>query len=399
MRSRLFAQDNTVDTFLTEKGLYRILYRPVGNLMDHAKNCFIEAASNGADFLYGDESLLHHADGAIKVVSKPAWSPDTLRSINYIRSPVAIYEPLYRDLGETHWKNAEEWYAFLLRATARATEIKSISQVLFESELDERCNARDVVMQSLRSNAKIATVDPGMIPGSAAVRYGIPEGTRVTCIVTGCETLQRFRRTLESIECRNTYPHLECILVDGSNPNLEKACYYDALTQNHAAKIIRRYQDQNLAKLNNIAAELASGDALLFLTAGVELLRHDTLERMLEYALQPHVGVVGGICRTAIPDQNRAVEESHIIHNVRAITGPIMIRRDHFYETGGFDETYAQRGYKAALCWVLAQKHLFHVFTPYAEFQLPFDQKKLALSAVNKVRLEDLSWFIKQADR
>ena len=385
MRRGCFAHDNGMDTILTEQGVYHIFYAENGALTEDAHTCFRRAAACGAPLIYADEEA-HLPDGRKKRVTKPDWSPDTLRSCNYIGSPFAASRALCESAGMPHANTAAERYAFLLRMAEQGAAAQRIARVLYRGAAEPPCTDTLILREALRKQNCPALVTQGQVEGSFCVRYPIPHGTRVSCIVIGAEDVNAIRATLEAIVCRTTYPNVELIVCDGGGIQERKEAYYAALTSYGAAKMIRVYNERNEPKLINMAAEEATGETLLFLPAGVEPALHDTIERMLEYALLSHIGAVGGITN------KHGRPQPGIIHNASVIDGAMMTRADYFIAQAGFDVTFERVGYMRAFTQLSACMGRYNVITPYAVFSNAAQPRPPKPTKKNRLRIQDLNF-------
>ncbi len=382
MCGRHFAHDSSMDTVLTEQGVFQIFHAENGALTEDAHACFQKAAACGAPLIYADEEA-HLPDGRIKRVTKPGWSPDTLRSCNYIGSPFAASQALCGSAGMPHANTAAERYAFLLRMVEDGVAAQHIARVLYRGAAEPPCTDVLVLREALRRQNCSALVTRGQVEGSFCVRYPIPHGTRVSCIVIGVEDVNAIRVTLESIVCRTTYPDVELIICDGGGIQERKEAYYAALAGYGAGKIVRVYNERNVPKLINMAVGEATGDALLFLPAGIEPALHDTIERMLEYALLPHIGAVGGVT------SKHGEPQPGIIHNTPAIDGAMMTRTDYYVSQAGFDVTFERTGYIRAFTQLSACMGRYNVITPYAVFANAAQPKPPEPTEKNKLRMQD----------
>lgn len=385
MRQCASAHDNRMDSILTEQGVYCVFYAENGALTVDAHDCFRAAAADGTPLIYADEEA-HLPDGRKKQVVKPFWSPDTLRACNYIGSPFAAPRTLCELVGLPRANTPAERYAFLLRLMERIGGAKRIPRVLFRGAAEQPCTDISVLGEAMRRVNRAAFVTPGQVEGSFCVRYPILDGTRVSCIVIAAHDVNAVRASLEAIVCQLTYPVLELIVCDGGEIVERKEAYYDALKRYGAAHIVRRYRERNIPMLLNRAAEEARGDALLFLPAGVEPALHDAAERMLEYALQGHIGAVGGMVN------RRGESVRGIIHNVRAFDGPMMTRTDWFSEQGGFDVTFARAGYVQAFTQQNSDMGRYNVITPYAVFSDEKEPSKPEPTKDNALRIQDMAF-------
>ena len=123
-------------TFQTANGEYVLLARRGGSLSEDALLYFARAAESGAEFLYADEAVIGE-DGRQTNVYKPDDSPETLLSVPYIGSPIAVKKRLM-DALEPPWDESAEALAdFALRARERAGEAVHIGKVLFTGEKEK----------------------------------------------------------------------------------------------------------------------------------------------------------------------------------------------------------------------------------------------------------------------
>ena len=99
--------------------------------------------SPGADFIYSDEDKITE-DGRMRVDPhfKPDWSPDTLRSYNYIAHLAVIKRDLLEKIGwfrEAY--DGSQDYDLFLRATEYAHKIVHIPNVLYHWRIIEGSTA------------------------------------------------------------------------------------------------------------------------------------------------------------------------------------------------------------------------------------------------------------------
>lgn len=335
-------------------------------LAPDAVRCILEAAEEGADFIYTDEDKVS-ADGTRFFAPhlKADFAPDTLRAGNYIchitAMTRALAETLVREDGcllRSAYDGSQD-HDLALRATERAGRIVHIPRILyhwrmldgsFSHQKAERCvqAACDAVRDQLRRLSIPAKVSMEAL--RVRIRYAVPEAS-VTAIVLG----------------------------DGAIPQL-------------SGEVIRAADASEL----NEAARRAPGEYLLFLQAGLKPLdRAGWLTEMLMYAQRPDVGCVG----SAILDRRRfyrhagyAVDVSggavshhagqwlyghpymitdRLVRNVTGVSGALLlIRRETFLRLGGFG-AYESDLRGADLGLKCLQAGLVNVYTPHAAMIMP----------------------------
>ena len=302
-------------------------------LAPDAVRCILEAAEDGADFIYTDEDKVN-ADGMrfFDPHLKPDFAPDSLRAGNYICHITAMTRPLAervirRDgcLLRSECDGSQD-HDLALRATELAEKITHVPRILYHWRMldtsfshqkaakcvEAACNA---VWDQLRRRGVPAQV--GIEALRVRIRYAAEDAPAVTAIVLG----------------------------EGKLPRLPG----EVIRVNDASRL-------------NDAARQAKGDFLLFLRAGMKPIeKGDWLTEMLMYAQRPDVGCVG----SAILDQKRfyrhagyAVDVpggavSHhagqwlygrpymitdrLVRNVTGVSSAlVLIRRETFLALGGF---------------------------------------------------------------
>lgn len=372
-----------MEPLLTQYGAYALFCSYGMQLTEHAHARFANFVTQETDFLYAD-ARVSDAVGLERVLHKPAWSPETLLSTPYIGSPIAVRQTLLDEVGAPCSQSADELYAFTLRATERAMRIQHIPEVLACGEEQKPKYQMQIVTQALKRRNIDATVSFGLTEDSVAVRCRLPMRYRISVIVFTYGQVNAVRETLESFACQSTYPHAEYIVCDGGAPTEAGERYYAALLRSKTIRLVRRFEEHNIASMINEAARDAGGEALLILPAGVTVKQFDALERMAECAMLPDVGAVGA----CIGKQDKSA--TAYIRNVEAVDEVMLLLRDVFLEAGGFDETFPQAGFFMALCRALSWKRRRHVYTPFARFGHRTDLLLPQATTKNKLRINDM---------
>jgi O-antigen biosynthesis protein len=355
------------------------------------------------DFLYSDEDLLDEEGRRHHPHFKPDWSPDTLRSHNYICHLVAIRRELLERVGGLREGfDGSQDYDVVLRATERASRVHHIPKVLYhwrrhsaamscgDGKHQAYQAAKKALGEHLARQAVEGTVNDGLLASTYEVRRALPNQPLISIIIPTQDQVDVLARCLDSI-MRSTYARYEILLVENNSRNPETFDFYRTLREWPKIRVIPWNQTFNFSKLNNFAATHARGDVLLFLNNDVEAQSADWLERMLEHALRPEVGAVGA--KLFYPDGN--VQHAGIIvgingvaghahkhfsasspgyfhrlmvtQNMSAITGAcIMMRKDVFREIEGFDERLVIAFNDVDLCMRVRRSGYWIVWTPFA---------------------------------
>jgi GT2 family glycosyltransferase len=379
------------------KGEFLTVLRPGDTLAPFAFFEIVQAVNRheAADFLYSDEDCLSDpGDARAEPCFKPAWSPDTLRSHNYIGDLVVLSRALVESVGGV----PPEWtpYDLVLRASERAREITHLPRVLYHRRTPRDDGAsgaadRKSLQDHLARQKIAATVEDGLKPGTYRVTHSLPARPLVSIVIPNKDRVDMLARCVESIR-QSTYSRHDIVVVENSSRQPETFAYYRSLDRDPAVQVVRWDKPFNYAALNNFAVERCAGEVLLFLNNDMQVITPSWLESMLEHGLRSQVGAVGAML--LYPDDTvqhagmvlvRKFGPQHVhrfaprdsagygkrlatVQNVSAVTGAcLMMRKEVFTEAGGFDERLAVTYNDIDLCLQLRRKGYLVVWTPFAQ--------------------------------
>jgi GT2 family glycosyltransferase len=356
-----------------------------------------------ADFIYSDEDLLNENGDREFPHFKPDWSPDTLRSHNYICHLVVVRRDLLERVGGLRKGfDGSQDYDLALRATEQALHVLHIPKVLYhwrrhpasmsigpgkEAAYDA---AKRAIREHLARQAVEGTVSDGLLPSTYDVRRSLPCRPMVSIIIPTQDQVDVLDRCLESI-ARSTYTNYEVLLIENQSRQAETFDYYRTLEGRRDVRLVPWNQRFNYSKLNNFAASQARGEVLLLLNNDTEARDRDWLERMLEHALRPEVGAVGaklfypggevqhggiilgikgvaGHAHKCFPESSPGYYHRLMVtQDMSAVTGAcVMLRKEVFEEIEGFDERLAIAFNDVDLCMRIRRKGYWIVWTPFA---------------------------------
>jgi GT2 family glycosyltransferase len=359
-----------------------------------------------ADLLYSDEDTLD-TTGTRRAEPhfKPDWSPDTLRSYNYVCHLAVFRRLLLEKIGgfRPGFEGAQD-YDLTLRAGEQARRIIHIPKVLYHWSVHPQSvtaaetvkgyayeSAKKALSDHLRRCGSAAPVTDGPLLGTYRITYPVASRPLVSIIIPNQDHPELLARCVESV-LRSDYSAYEILLVENRSRRPETFSCYRRLQQRAGVRVLTWDQPFNFAAVNNLAASQARGDVLLFLNNDVEAINPDWLEQMLAHALRPEVGAVGA--KLYYPDDTvqhagiilgvgGVAGHSHrhyprtdagyarrlrVVQNLSAVTGAcLMTRRAVFEQVGGFDERFVLIYNDVDLCLRLRQKGYVIVWTPWAE--------------------------------
>ncbi len=358
------------------------------------------------DFIYSDEDMMSE-NGKIRFEPhfKPDWSPDNLRSCNYITHLMVIKKELLSKTGRFRegFEGSQD-YDLILRATESAKKIVHIPKVLYHWRLnkDSCAGNSNVKFYAYEAGRKALSDHLSRTGIEGIVEYGASPGLyKITCrinnpkvsiIIPNRDHANDLNKCVYSILNRSTYKNCEIIIIDNSSVEDGTATLYDELGQYDNIRIIRSEETFNYSSVNNHAVSCAICDVVLFLNNDTEVISADWLERMLEHATRRDVGAVGAKLyyrddtvqhAGVILGSGGRVLHPHrfytaasfgyrarlkFVQNVSAVTGAcLMMRKGVFEEIGGFDEGFEIAFGDIDLCLRLREKGYLVLWTPYAE--------------------------------
>ncbi len=364
------------------KGEYLLILAEGAKLRNDALFHFAAETAEGADLVYCDED-----ECGKNPLFKPDFSPETLKSYNYIGSGILVSRDVYNKAG----KKPLPRHDFALRAAAAAGRVGHIKKVLLS----------------------VKKRDP-VIPVPWRTRFFDGQ----TSIIILCDSgYEKLKSTLLSIEQISVSDNYECVIADAAPFESRLDKLYENLGRNRAATVVRGRQDGNTAALLNRAAEAARGRYLLFLRAGTRPKSGDFLERMAELAGDKGIGAVGGkilnedgslsSCGIIVglygglfslyedlkidPKDEDMLRWTLCARNVTALKETaLMVTAAVFSAQSGFDTTLSRVGFSEEFTKRLTDKGHRVVYTPSAEFVAAKSTSKITPDSENEQRLMDV---------
>jgi GT2 family glycosyltransferase len=380
-------------------------------LRPHALACVAAAVNQfpEARVLYSDEDKLNAEGRRCEPYFKTAFSPDLLRSHNYMCHLAVYRRDFLLPLGglRVGFEGAQD-YDLVLRAVEHASpsQIVHIPRVLYHWRKVEGSTAagKDQKPYALRAalravNAHLErtgltgeAVESPECPGMVRVRYRVPEPRPfVSLIIPTRNTLELLRGCVESVRTRTEYAPYEILIVDNGSDDPATLAYFRQLESKGQARVVRDDGAFNFSRINNQAVKAARGAVLLFLNNDIEVISRDWLGEMVSHAVRPGVGAVGArlwypndtlqhggvilVCGVAghahkglQAGDGGYCSRAALIQNFSGVTGACLaVRREIFEEVGGFDETLAAAFNDVDFCLRVAGAGYRNVWTPYAE--------------------------------
>lgn len=363
---------------------------------------------HGADFIYTDENTFSEEPrDAYNPHFKPDFSPDTLRSYNYICHLSAFSRELLDSVGyfRSEYDGSQD-YDLILRLTEKAKKVFHIRKILYYWRAHKNSVAQDVgakpytvtaAKKALAAHLERCGLNgevlDSSVPTTYHIKYEIDGNPLISVIIPNKDHTDDLDICLKSLYEKSSYKNFEVIIVENNSTEKETFEYYEALTQKYGnIKIVKWEGNFNYSAINNFGVNYAKGEFILLLNNDVEIINGSCLEEMLMFAQRKDVGAVGaklyysddtvqhagvilGLGGTA-GHAHKHFGRSHpgymarasIAQNLSACTAAcLMMRRDVFDEVGGLDESFEVAFNDVDLCMKIRKKGYLVVFTPYAE--------------------------------
>jgi GT2 family glycosyltransferase/glycosyltransferase involved in cell wall biosynthesis len=360
-------------------------------------------AEPAADLIYSDEDRVDPQGRRSSPFCKPDWSPDLLRSVNYLCHLVVARRALVDAVGGVHqgYEGAQD-YDLVLRLSEQAQRILHIPKILYHwrlwkdslSQNDSKLSAASeagcrALIEHLQRCGQPANVTHDLT--SYRVRYPVIGKPLVSIIVPFKDKPKLLARLVDGLLKGTAYQNFELILISNNSVEPETHALLEQLTD---ARIRKLFWDKpfNYAAINNFGASRAKGNLLLFLNNDIEVVDPDWLDELIGHGERTEVGAVGA--KLLFPDG--AIQHAGVVlgiggfaghpfaklpesawtafgspqwtRNCLAVTAAcLMIRREMFDDIQGFDEQFILCGNDVDLGLRLVERGKRIVYTPHAK--------------------------------
>ena len=357
------------------------------------------------DLIYSDEDKITEKGKRYAPFFKPDFSPDTLRSYNYICHFTVIRRDILQQVGGfRQGYDGSQDYDLFLRVTERTKRVAHIPKILYHWRAVEGSVGRDgtAKMYAYESAKKAlsdhlqrldvqAKVEDGLFLGSYHLKYRIKNQPKIAIIIPSRDKVGLLKQCVESVIKKTTYPQFTIWIVDNNSQEKKTFRYYERLKNNNRVRVIRYEKKFNFSSLNNFAARRIGADYLLFLNNDTEVVTPEWLEELLGLGQRSEVGAVGcllcygnntvqhggvimgigGIAGHAHKhfycDEPGYFGRLQIVQNLSAVTAACMlVRKSVFDEVGGFSEELSHAFNDVDLCLKIRKKGYLIVYTPFA---------------------------------
>ena len=250
-----------------------------------------------ADVIYSDEDQLDEAGDRMKPIFKPDWSPDLLLAGMYVGRIMAVSRIAWERCGGFRSGHGDmRDYDLALRVTEWRTTVQHVPRVLYHWRRSRESSGTQTgpaglqcLAHALHRRRLAAEVEGGPSPHAFRLRWKSSQTKRASVIICS-RTPHLLERCLTSFDERTAYPKREIIVVHHLGG---EASELQAVIARHAAKRVPYSGPFDFSRMNNLGAQAAEGEILVFLNDDTELLEPSWLERLVAQVERADVGVAG----------------------------------------------------------------------------------------------------------
>jgi len=312
------------------------------------------------DMIYSDHDILSH-DGArhFSPLFKPDWSPKILLSANYVTHLSVMRKSVFHTLGglDPAMDGAQD-LDLMLRLSEGSYKVRHIPKILYHWRESPGSTALDFANKPYTMDAQLRAIKAHLerlgLPavsvdqretGYIHVKWQVDPLPKVSIIIPSRGANWRLRNCLSSILHLTDYPDYEVLVVNNGLKRPEEIPYYKRIQRDQRVRVLHYDQPFNYSAVNNMGAQNATGEMLLFLNDDTEVIHADWLHEMVMWASRPEIGAVGA----QLLYYDRTIQHAgvilglsgfaghlfqHLRPNTWTIFGLPMWYRDHLAVTG-----------------------------------------------------------------
>jgi O-antigen biosynthesis protein len=337
-------------------------------LEPHALQALAEtyaAVAGPPDLIYGDDDTLLPDGRRTEPRLKPHWSPELLLASDYIGPFLALSRRAVEQTLTDPAGPPSSIYELAVRLIDRDPWVERVPDILASWAGGPPLVSGPAASEPIEAlgrdrgtQVEVRTVDAGI----REIRFAKRGKPLVSVVIPTAGTGGHLDCCLEAIATRSTYEDLEVVIANTSGGDLRAVAPSLELLRHRIVDVPGPF---NYSRVNNTAANAASGKYLIFLNDDCEIVTPDWVELLLGAAQQPGIGLVGadlhypsGLVQCAgVRITRDHATQVYLRFPPAAEGGPARLRSarncsavgtacalmpsDLFASLGGFDEHYA----------------------------------------------------------
>ena len=362
-----------------------------------------------AEIIYSDHDHIDEKNSYCDPQFKPDFSPDLLLAYNYIGQTLFLQKNLFVRTGGFRGESAPcHVYDLILRITEKTYKIAHIPKVLYHRKTGVHhasmecqtyaAGAADqgikVIENALARRGINGGVYRGTFPETYRIKRSLTKTPLVSIIIPFKDKSECLEVCINSILQKSTYEYFEIIGVNNQSKEEKTHHTIDYFKRHdHRIHFIEYPFHFNYAKIHNYAINGAKGEQIIFLNNDIEIITPEWIEMLLEQSQRPEIGAVGAklyykdntiqhagvivglggiaghIYRFYKKTNKEFVYRVHLVHNVSAITGALlMCKKEAYLSINGMDEEHFPVSLNDIdFCLRLLEEGFLNVMTPYCE--------------------------------
>lgn len=325
-------------------------------LMDHDDmlhpaalfRCAMEIEKNNAEFVYTDE-MTFQRDSIKKIVTlhfKPAYSPQNLNGVNYITHLIVFKKSLLDQNGVYNDAyDGSQDHDMILRLTTAAAKVSHVPEILYfwrvhpesvSADISAKPYAIDAGRRAVHDNearlGREAEIHSSCICATHyRLEYVLPEEPEISIVVMHFNAAKPLARFLSSLDKRTKYRHFKVVIADCGSTETEASDFLSLLSKN-GITVVKKEKEENLPQfLNRIVQDLPT-PYVTFLDAATEIMDELWLSRLVQYEMQPEIGLTG----SRLTDAYGMVEEAGYIIGLGEDGIALPIEHKNNYSAPGY---------------------------------------------------------------
>jgi glycosyltransferase involved in cell wall biosynthesis len=371
-----------------------------------------------AKFIYSDEDkITENGKNHIEPFLKPDWSPDYIRSINYITHFTVIDKTLIDKVKgfRPGYEGTQDWDIFLrvinilekegdTHALNNKNPIQHIPNIIYSWRQSAQStasreavstvkkyayeNQKKVLDDDLKRRGYKGEILPTKYLGLWRTKYDLLKKPLISIIIPTKDKYKYILNTLNSIIKKTTYKNYELIIVDNGSKDKKVFDLYSKIIKKHnKTQLIRWGGKFNYSEVCNLGVNKSKGEYILLLNNDTQIINSDWIESMLEHAQRPEVGAVG--CKLLYP--NGSIQHAGVILGIKNDDN-ILPTAGHIFKNGldGDHSSFFQminsiRNYSAvtAACLLVSKQKYLLVNQLDVNLKIAFNDIDFCLKLLN----------------
>lgn len=303
--------------------------------------------------MYTDEDSITQQGERLDPKFKPDLNLDLLRSMPYLGALCMVNrEALVAVGGYADLPGAESYdLALKMLDSYGESSLGHISDVLCHVPAkDYRHFNEDGGTMALRAHLDRcgvrAEVASGYLPGTFRVIYHHDVQPMVSIIVPTRDKIELLRPCVESLLEKTVYSNFELLIIDNQSVDPDIFEFYDQLLVVHPEKVRILYYDQpfNFSAICNFGTKQARGEFILLLNNDTRVIHGEWLERMMNHAMRPEVGIVGA---RLIDSTSNRIQHVGVILGINTVADHIFTSGARFTDAGYMGRAQVDQNFSA----------------------------------------------------